>query len=358
MTDGVSLALIFSGMIAFVPNLNGPPQSMTALLLNAYEHQPLLRVPMSTIAAESACPRACHIRCLATDKETFAPYCECPLEAVTVSLSPLAAQSPGAFPDRPEGVLPAPSNAKSIAWLVHLRNLDDHFSKIDQEKLKRFDGSRITFPWTQAATCAFDEEINDRSRTVFMDKFIQEGKVVHEQAVAEMAVFEVAVTSRKVKLEAARAAGNVFTIILACPAQLSCPIVFVNAARSECRTCAECIYGKHFLEYWKLTGRSLGGGAFPRRECGVKRTLDLPRSEPQALGEQQQILCPDYAVVGGFLLEPDHKQEIPSKQCPDELDTDKPGDFTKPTRRALNSTLIDVLTIGDRIICPMAVIQP
>ena len=186
-----------------------------------------------------------------------------------------------------------------------------------------------------------------------MDKFIQDGKVVHEQAVAEMAVFEVAVSANKVKVDV----QDRFQITLSCPGRLSCPIVLVNAARSNCMSCSDCIYGDHFQEYWKLTGKGFGGGAIPRRECGVKRTLDLQEPRPQSLDVRQRILCPDYDVVGGALLEPDREQRDSAKSCPEEefSDTEMAADFTRPTRRALNSTLI---TIGDRIICPMAVIQP
>ncbi|MES1242907.1 MAG: hypothetical protein ABUT39_14930 [Acidobacteriota bacterium] len=332
MADPASLVLIFSGMIAFVPNLTRTdPAAVTALLLadhGGHGHEQFLRVPRSILT--QACPAAyCTEITLPTGTSGKATYCNCRLANSQITIAPMPSQTRPLFPDRPSGQLPSNTNASSIEWLVRLRNIDPDFAELDRQKFARFDGSQLTFRPTEMATCAFDEEVA-QSRTVFKQRFIQQGHVVHEQAVAEMAVFLAPVGTATTRVTLTVQPQN-FTLNLVCQPGPSCPVILLNTPpRNEnCQQCSDCITGDHFAEYWRLTGRSVGGGALPRRECNVKSVLST----------QPPRLCPDYSIL--------ERPESESRNL---------ALLPEPTRKALLSTLF--VTVGNRVICPMAVIEP
>ncbi len=303
MTGGTVL-LIFSGLIAFAPV--GQPGTLTAFLLRSDNHAPTLTVRLNQV---DSCPASCSAR---------KAYCICRLEGAFV-LDPAPMPATKGLQLKPAGVLPDSSTSSGDGWLVHMKNVDGLFAKLDKGLIAANVVAQGSFGWEEALTCAFDEDEENGERRAYAFKFITRGNVAHEQAAAEAIVFKSGVRSEQLKISLPASSVE---LNVKCGGS-GCPIWIENAPHEIvlCDKCSLCAHAGHFDEYNKLTGGGLGS-RHVFRQCG----------KSSKLGNYGSGIC-------SFVF-------------------DGPSDAKLSDESFKHDGSMGYFAVSNRVICPMVVLEP
>lgn len=285
--------LFFSGVIAFVSTFP-EPNVVNAYMITIDKHAQRLRVPLDSLEGRK-CPYTSHLNSYCAEDETQY-FCDCNLSnSVTVSISN-EKKSTGILPDRPPGKLPTEQNVGDIGWLVNMWSVKPSAASFEKENVPDYVGGQISFNWTAAATCRFEEapcKVNGKDkRRIYAVKF-DVAVVSPKQAVPELVVFKSTNASKEVTITLEQREKQqlkpLATLKLKCPKEDSCPIQITNVMDLEddsWKLCKECSEDKkdgvHFREYRKLTNDHFG--VVPNRLCKSKHYTDLPE-------ETQPDLC-------------------------------------------------------------------
>jgi hypothetical protein len=308
MNESATILLFFTGMVAFVPE---QPKSNTieAFLVNVQGHHQYLSIPWDRLENE----RECRGICSKEDGE----LCVCDLrkegevdaDSITEIVIPTNAGN-RFLPDAPPRAL-TPHNAGDIGWLVNMSYVKPRASKIDPARLTGNVGAQMKFGWTDAATCRFEEaecEVGENKyRRVFKVEFDDWIDPFDEsQPVAELVVFEAKVSVPVLKIAFKK--HNVWQsqeIKLKCDSQ-SCPIFISNSMASDddskalCKKCeGDSGISDHFRSFGRLAGSD--NGLPIHRKCEDDDYENLPegvpalcgpgnRFGPRTLGDR--IICP------------------------------------------------------------------
>ncbi len=333
-----TLILIVSGLIAFVPNDARHPSLMTAYLLKVpgtAPHKARLRVPLSSFLLSNPLDDAlqkCRAAGCAGVPVKAPEDCDCSLVDATISFDPGPAQSRGYMRTGPFDVLPSGANALHLSWMSRLANVGGT-NALGESGLEEGSAARVSFGWTSATTCAFDEEINGNQRKVFSFGFRPVGGAQdsHAQAVAELAVFRSSLSRHRLTIRIVDRSGDpTRELRLECKDGV-CPVAISNRAEAyeDCESCEDerCAIGRHFSHYYSLLRNPppLAERAVPHRRCD--RYVTLSRA--------------------------------PFEECPDLFGIDEKN--LKPWERLLAEELAELngrRAVSNRVICPMAILDP
>jgi hypothetical protein len=273
---------------------------VNAFLINVDKHEQQLRVPLGSLDG-GKCPYTNYLGTYCKE-DASKNFCDCALrENITVSISN-EVKSTKKLPDKPPGNLPNETNFGYIDWLVNMRHIKPSYASLERENIPDHVGGQISFNWTDAATCWFEEALCKGERRIYAVKFDVGLMDDAKQAVPELVVFKSTNRSKDVtiKLEQ-REKGQlkpIATLKLICPSEDSCPVLITNVMNlppDSDELCDKCEGSKkdgaHFQEYRLLTDDPFG--VVPNRLCKPKNYADLPDKRP-ALCDALKSLPPEY----------------------------------------------------------------
>lgn len=328
--------VFFAGMIAFVPE-NPGSNSLEALVVNVDGHDQLLVIPLNRLAMPDR-------DCLPTKElpkplcVKYDPFCICELRKEVDALSTtkiIIETNPGKYtlPSTPPSDLNQ-MTVSDIGWLANMNHVKPSAAKVDRGTFARNVGASLMFGWKKAATCLFEEarcEKRDGSiyRKIFdieFDEWLDPFDESHP--VAELVAFHIALKTPWIKVEFWRDKKSEYQEIeLKSDDGKSSPILLYNSMTSQdnsadlCDLCEEDgPLSDHFRSFGLLAGDS--NGLPIHRQCGEEDYKEMPLVFP--------VLCEDMDVFY-------YKFSLPQKG-----------------KRKLSGP---VTTLGDRIICPPAVLS-
>lgn len=296
--------LFFSGIIAFVPELP-EPNVVHAYLINVAGHDQRLRVPLNRLENQKCPDQSGYCK---EDKDEGS--CDCDLKNnIAVSIS-TEVKSTKILLDRSPGRLPDPNknDVGKIDWLVNMWSLKPG-TKLKKENIPKHVRGQISFNWTDAATCRFEEALCDGERRIYAVKFDVAMWDNPEQAVPELVVFKSESKSGEVTITLYQGATPKDTLKLKCPSADPCPVLITNVVMgleddswTLCKDCGESKKeGEHFREYRRLTNDPFGVPSnrlcknyarLPNKQPELCKALDRlpPRFVPKAISNR--VICP------------------------------------------------------------------
>jgi hypothetical protein len=331
-TESAVVLLFFAGMTAFVPKT---PQSnrLDVLLVNVEHHDQQLIVPLEKLREHA---RSCEGMICSPGGNDL---CVCDLRKRGVvdpnSITQIELRTSAGsnyLPANPPSSL-TEQNAGEIAWLVNMAYVKPRAARINPNSIKGNVGTQMmNFGWTDAATCLFDEAICEVKegwrRRIFDIEFDDWADPVDEsQPAAEVVVFkaEAEVSPPTVSIKFWRN-GKQEEQFLKLASDSQVPLLISNSTRSDgsanelCEKCeGDSTLSDHFRSFGRLAGDN--NGLPIHRECDDYE--EFPINSFPALCKQLErfgIGLPE-ALRGERALAP------------------------------------DVITLGDRIICPPAVLS-
>lgn len=323
--SNATLILIFSGLIAFVPNDARHPTFMTAYLMRDADHEAKLRILLSSLQDPNQCTPGC------SEVEEDEIYCDCPLDDVGIGFTPSSEQRLGYIRSNPFDILPNDANALHLSWLVRLANVGGTNTP-GGGGLEKKSVADVLFGWSSAATCALDEEkVSAKKRKVFTFDFVggDPDRTPHAQALAELVVFRGGLSSRRLTIRLVSRSGKLKKELkLKCDDGV-CPVAISNRASTyhgDCKKCEDCPEGEHFAYYYNLLTDSPTYRPLPYRRCGPKQQVEV--DFPSATD------CPNF----------------------DQLATE--GRRAELWETLLAGELGQVTAVSNRVICPMAILDP
>lgn len=322
--NNATLVLIFSGLIAFVPNDARHPNFMMAYLLKNANHEAKLRVPLSSLMDAAQCSSSCKV---INVKDT--DYCDCLLDDAGIKFDPNPEQSRGYIRPNTFDVLPENDNALNLAWLVRLANVGGTNAPGGSELEKKSVAS-VVFGWASAVTCAFDEEKIDDYRKVYAFDF-EKGdptRKTHAQALSELVVFRGRLSRRLLVLRIVSRSGKLIKELKVKCDDGVCPVAISNRAEADgsCETCEECAEGDHFDHYYDLLAAAPNYRPIPYRRCGENEQAKIEVASAEE--------CPNFSQLAERKAKPAAWEQF------------------------LANELDSITAVSNRVICPMAILDP
>lgn len=300
----LTIPIVFSGLIAFVPNDYRHADFVTAYLVDTSQevcvHQPVIKVEgcFDIVALSHNCIQA---------KNAIL----CGLGSGDIEIDPAPKERRQYLRAKPSKDMPVDlSDGRDLSWLLHLSNLGGGIrrSRGWQDGIKDLVSVRFRFGWSEARTCRLDEngtrEVHNFEFCRLNERGVPEcDEIFHRQAIAESIMFKVGVDAGPVELILKnRGDGNGETkktiLRLRCPGGY-CPVIKIGNNMSG-PGCAEhnLEYGFHFKPFYALVRDEEGAGTFiphriprhvqePVKESLVSNDCDLDDYR-KALGQ----LCP------------------------------------------------------------------
>lgn len=338
LSESVTVFLFFTGTVAFVPE-RPDSNRVEAFLMNVEGHEQLLLIPLDRLRhRDRDCIEATdNPRPLCSRVDRFC-VCDLRREVDTDSITEISLLTRSGeymLPDRPPAELNG-TTVGDIGWLANMKYVKPRAATIDRNMLKGNVGTRIEFGWAKAATCLFEEvrcEKQDGTpyRKIFDIEFDDWLDPIDENhPVAELVVFQATTSAGPtVRFRFVRNGDPMEQSLELKADGKSCPILLYNSmyAKGDSKfLCEECDRdsdrSNHFRFFGKITGDVNGVGI--HRQCGADDYKELPIVFPE--------ICKDMKV---FDLK---AAELKSREAHMLL----PG---------------QVITLGDRIICPAAVLS-
>lgn len=336
LNEAVTVLLFFTGTVAFVPET---PDSnrVEALLMNVQGHEQFLAIPLERLRKpDRDCKETEALReplC-----KQYHPFCVCHLRdgvdaASITKVIMLTKSGKYTLPDRPPSELNG-ITVGDIGWLANMRYVKPRAARVDRNTLKGNVGAQVEFGWTKAATCLFEEvHCEKRDGTPYRKIFDVEfddwiDPVDEDHPVAELVVFQTKISAEPVVRVQFVKDGEPMEQSLELKVDgNSCPVLFFNSMHSGgdpeflCDQCeGDSALSGHFRSFGRITGDS--NGLRIHRQCGDDDYKELPIILPE--------ICADMEVFEFEVTE-----------------------LVKGERRFLPT----VITLGDRIICPAAVLS-
>lgn len=271
----LTVVVLLSGLIAFVPNDSRHASFGTAYLLDTSgdecQHAGTLRVIGCFDKVEPndfGCASVDGwLRCNLAKCEDEQGKIRCTVFDVDVSLEPAPREPLRFLRDKPASLLPDNvADGEDISWLLRIGNLGGGLRRAMTwgDELEKKVGTRFRFGWEEAKTCQFDE---GGEKTVYSFEFCSFGQDGEpncaasgpNQAIAESVMFRVPVDAGPIRL-VLRERGMPFnrarkTIVnLKCPGGL-CPIIRIDNNMVGAQHCGDhnMEYGIHFKHFYELT---------------------------------------------------------------------------------------------------------
>lgn len=322
--SNATLLIAFSGLIAFVPNEARHPDFVTAYLVKMDNHEPKFRVPLSSLLGEQPQAQCSNSGCTVADTD----YCDCSLKDADITFLQSQEQHRAYIRSAPFGKLPSSENSLHLSWLTRLANVGGTNTSL--ENIEENTTGSVVFGWVSASTCAFDEVVvTPTRRKVYTFDFLLpvQGQDAHVQAIAELVVFRGNLSSRRLTIQMVSRSGEpTKELKLSCEDGV-CPVAISNRAKTypDCRTCEECAKGEHFDRYYYLLANLPPNRPLPYRRCGAGQQVTIDAAPVE--------LCPDLSrlVARGR---------------------------AEAWELLLANELEDIRAVSNRVICPMAVLDP
>lgn len=269
--SNLTLAIYFSGLIAFVPNAVDYPTTMTAYLVNAdagdCAHEQLIWFPPQQ---DDTCPGSCSY-------DPISRFCKCPLGHSDIALDPAPLLHNGGLyaesgkPEMRHNPLPRDgdkSDLNDFYYVVRLSNLEQSPVKIKSWPwISQSVGARVMpFGWNMARSCLLDQGGRlDTSQTPFTRHhftFVNvnhvEGSRRHRQAISKAAKLLLTVpdpsNKYRVTINIAPDHGSIYSPLVTLDCASGCPLIFVTNDLVDPKdpACDGLVEGKHFDVYEQI----------------------------------------------------------------------------------------------------------
>ena len=296
------IPVIFSGLIAFIPNDYRHAEFMTAYMLN------------STCECVHA-PQIIIVGCLSVEINSHnctvfnnAVVCD-HLADVDIMLDPTPTEKVEFLGSAPSRSLPQDINdGESMSWLVHLDGIGGGVrrAKSWEGGLKEVVGARFRFGWDDSLTCKLDEGNEQKIHSFEFCKLNEDMSVdcsegtrspVPPQAIAESLMFKVKVAAGPIKVTLMdRSKKDRKTIIsLACPNGY-CPVITISndMVDKECEK-HNMEYGFHFSKFYSALRDEGASGVFiPHRldDAPMEEKLVSNNCNIKVYKKELAQLCP------------------------------------------------------------------